>query len=422
VLLDSSLVHRTVGADGEPRFGMLETIREDALERLEAAGEAAEARRRHQNWCLALVQPVSPELPDPARVARLISDLDNLRAALRGAIQSRDIEAGLRLAAALWVPWYFRGLYAEGRAWLSELLALPSADGPTLARAYALASAGHLAYCQGDYATAEPLLESARVLADQLGNELLGGEVLNLLANLARARGDLAGARSLYESALAIFRRLGHRIMEATVLSILARVLCEQGDLAQADACAEASLAFFTDAGNTWGMARSLYTLAGVAAAHGNHTKARAQYEASLVLQRELADPQGMAWSLVGLANEVLRNGQTSAARQLFCESLTLADKAGDQLALARSLEGLAGVMATEWPEQTVRLAGAADAARASLGAAAHSAERHDLERWLTVARRALGEAAFSAAWTAGRALGLPHAVVEALQAQGTDE
>jgi hypothetical protein len=101
----------------------------------------------------------------------------------------------------------------------------------------------------------------------------------------------------------------------------------------------------------------------------------------------------------------------------LYAESLTLAQKAGDRLMLARSLEGLAGLMATEGPERAVRLAGAADAVRASLGAAGYPAQRQQLRTWLSAARRALGAAAFSAAWTAGHALGIPHAIAEALQA-----
>jgi hypothetical protein len=124
-----------------------------------------------------------------------------------------------------------------------------------------------------------------------------------------------------------------------------------------------------------------------------------------------------MGLSFVALAGDVLTHSDTGAARQMFTESLTIADKTGDRLTLARSLEGLAGLVATDWPERAVRLAGAADAVRAGLGAAAHPAERHDLEASLSGARRALGAATFSASWTAGHALGLPQAVAEALQA-----
>ena len=96
---------------------------------------------------------------------------------------------------------------------------------------------------------------------------------------------------------------------------------------------------------------------------------------------------------------------------QLYTESLALADKAGDRLTVARSLEGLAGLLAADKPERAVRLAGAADRVRGVLGAAAHPAERRQLETWLSAAHQALGGAAFSAAWTAVQALGLAEAV-----------
>jgi hypothetical protein len=129
-----------------------------------------------------------------------------------------------------------------------------------------------------------------------------------------------------------------------------------------------------------------------VAGAHGEHTKARSLHQTSLALQRELADHQGMAWSLVALANEVVRSGDGSAARQLYTESLALADKTGDRLTLVRSLEGLASVLATAGPERAVRLAGAADALRSSLGAVTPAAERDHVRAWLSAARRTLGE------------------------------
>ncbi len=115
---------------------------------------------------------------------------------------------------------------------------------PLHTRAHALAAAGHLAYCQGEYATAEHLVHQAGALADQLGDELLGGVVLHFLASIARWRGELERTRSLYESALAVYHRLGHRLWTATALVHLAFVLCEQGDLVRAAARAEARSPF----------------------------------------------------------------------------------------------------------------------------------------------------------------------------------
>lgn len=208
---------------------------------------------------------------------------------------------------------------------------------------------------------------------------------------------------------------------EATAQVLLAGVLNEQGDVARAAACAEESLALFEENGNTWGVSRALYVLGGVAARRGDRAQARSLHEASLALDHELGDHQGRAQSLIALAGDVLSYGDARAARQLYAESLTLAEQAGDRLTLARGLEGLAGLIATEWPERAVRVAGAADALRESLGATAHPAERDHLRTWLSAARRALGEQAFAAAWAAGRLLSFDDAFADALDAAGPE-
>jgi hypothetical protein len=167
----------------------LETIREYAQGQLDAADERAAICRRHLNWCLALVQPLAPEPPNHGKIASQTREHDNLHAALGGAIECGEVAAGLWLAVALSMLWFVRGSYAEGRAWLSELLALPGAEATAPARADAMVAAGHLAYCQGEYTTAENLLQDASALVDQLGDELLGGVVQHFLANVARWSG-----------------------------------------------------------------------------------------------------------------------------------------------------------------------------------------------------------------------------------------
>jgi predicted ATPase len=412
-LVDSSLVRSLENPASEPRFGMLESVREYATEQLELAGEKTQLRRQFLAWCLALVQPVKPGPIDPRQLERVAPEFVNIQAALRESIGLGAIEDALWLAAALWMTWYVRGSYGEGRTWLTELLAVPGAEPVQNARAHALLAAGHLAYCQGDYAAAEALLQEARSLADQLGAPQLVGAIRHNLAHVARWRGELAAAYQLYEEALTIFRQLGDRLWSATVLAVMASVLYEQGQLAQAGRCAEASLAFFTETDHWWGMARSLYALGRVAAAQDEHARARSLLEASITLHRRVGDHQGRAWSLVALADELLRAGDVDGAWPLFSESLTLAEMTGDRLTLARSLEALGGLLVTTSPERAVRLAGAADAERMKLGAAAHPAERDHLEAWLSAARSALGPQPYAAAWAGGHAMGTARAVVE---------
>jgi tetratricopeptide (TPR) repeat protein len=200
---------------------MLETVREYALEQQTDAGEVAAVNRRHLEWSVHQVQPVSLDPLDVRRIAVVAAEHENLRAALRHAVNSGATEPGMWLAVALTTLWYVLGAYHEGRGWLSELLALPGANAPTRARAYALGADGVLAYCQGDYAAARLQLDQADVLAQQLSDELAHAVIVGFQGNVARRLGDLERALALYERCLRQFDRLGQTTWRATVLSAI---------------------------------------------------------------------------------------------------------------------------------------------------------------------------------------------------------
>ena len=143
--MDQSLL-RQEEVDGAPRFTMLETIREYALERLAASEERRAIRQQHAAYYLALAEQAEPELRGPAQVAwqtRLAAEHDNLRAALDWAAERGAVETGLRLATALLWFWWEHGHVSEGRKWLEEALGRSGAV-PVLLRAKALGAAGLL--------------------------------------------------------------------------------------------------------------------------------------------------------------------------------------------------------------------------------------------------------------------------------------
>ena len=126
-LVEKSLLRQRADSDGEPRFWMLETIREFALEKLESAGEADAVRRRHADWFAELAEALDAESrtgDQAASIARLGDDHSNLRAAINRAREGRDGELLLRLATALWPFWSTRGYVAEGRRALEDALEL----------------------------------------------------------------------------------------------------------------------------------------------------------------------------------------------------------------------------------------------------------------------------------------------------------
>ncbi len=125
-LVDNGLVRQVEGADGEPRFRMLETIREYAIERLSERGQLDDARSRHLSRYVQLAETAEPELTRTGQAAwleRLSEENDNIRVALAWSIESGQVELGLRLAGALVRFWSIRGLMTEGRRWLSAALA-----------------------------------------------------------------------------------------------------------------------------------------------------------------------------------------------------------------------------------------------------------------------------------------------------------
>jgi predicted ATPase len=171
-LVDKSLLRRMESSDSEPRFVMLETVREYVLERLEASGETDLLRQWHAGYFVALTEAAEPHIIGTDQAAwlnRLEAEHDNLRAALEWLLKHREVEAGLRLAGVLWIFWNVRGYRSEGRRWLEE--ALERSEGATTAmRAKALNGAGGLAYSQGDYAQATALYEQSLALWQELGD------------------------------------------------------------------------------------------------------------------------------------------------------------------------------------------------------------------------------------------------------------
>src|SRR5262249_57408150 len=159
-LVDNGLVRQGESAEGEPRFRMLETIREYAIEKLTESGGLEETRTRHLERYVALAETAEPELTRAGQAVwleRLMDENDNIRAALAWSFESGQVELGLRLAGSLVRFWSIRGLMTEGRRWLTEALAASTGVAPgVLGKAYF--AAGYAALGQGDYPPAPPFL------------------------------------------------------------------------------------------------------------------------------------------------------------------------------------------------------------------------------------------------------------------------
>jgi predicted ATPase/DNA-binding CsgD family transcriptional regulator len=425
-LADKSLLRPSdeahVDAESEPRFEMLETIHEYALERLREGGEEDAVRRRHARHFLALAERAEPGLvgPDQARWLRqLDAEGDNLRAALEWFLAdpaADDAGAAPRLAGALWRYWDIRGRLSEGRAWLERSLAVDGGK-DSGARAKALTHLGHLVSDLGDYSRARALYEESLALGREADDRSRIADSLNALGLLVTTQGDHTAARGFFEEALNLWRAAGDRRAVAAALSNLGSVAAAEGDYSRARALGEEALALQRAAGDLRNAAYTSRDLAQVAAHQGDGVRARLLLEQSLAIVRDLDDKFGVAYALDGLGRVLVDEGDVARGAEFHAEALSLRREMGDRLGVAESIAGLAEIAAAAGQsERAARLLAAAEGQREAIGAPMPAGDRVRHEKLVAATRGRLGKAAFEAAWTAGWALTEEQAAGEAAE------
>ena len=418
-LVDRSLVLAESDA-AETRYRLSEIVREYADERLQASGEASEARQRQRDWYLAFLERAAPQLQHGPTAAawldRLDLEMDNLRTALEWSeAQPGEAEAGLRLAAGLWRFCEIRGHVQEGRRWLERMLAATK-DQVTALRANALTGAGILASMQGDHQAAYAFHEESLALHRQLGNATSVAYAINNLANAALQRGDLERALELYEQASEIARQLDDRRGLPFALMNQADVLGRLGDQAAAQARFDESMALFRALGDRWGEAYALDSFGLVAARRGDADAARALHLEAASISGEIADERGVARALTNLADLARQEGDLPRARGLYRDSLALRRSLRDMPGMATAMEKLAGALVADDAAAAARLVGAAEALRETIRARVPLAMRGENERLIGELEERLGNDVFVAERAAGRELG-PDGVLATLPA-----
>jgi predicted ATPase len=408
-LVDKNLVQRQDGGGEEPRFRMLDTIRDYASEQLATSGERAGAQRAHAAYCLVLAEEGAALEWRGEWVSRCEREHDNFRAALDYLVAEGDAAWALRLGAALYLYWDEREYFVEGSQRLVRILRLPSA--PTAARAMASKFAGAFATHQGDFANARVLHREALDIYQKLGDRK--GAVGQLVALGAQEylSAHSAEARPYFEEALAICRELGDSVAVASSLADLANCLSALGEAGPAQESLTEALAIFTEVGNARGVACSLNQLGDVARDRGDLAEARRLYEKGAELFGRLSDPWGQARSLLDLGRLAALSGEGSAAREHLEQALGLFARLDHRRGAANVLDELACVAADDRDlRRALVLAGAASELRAAMGAVARPGVQARLERVHAAARQDLDPGAMEAAWTSGRRLSLEQA------------
>jgi tetratricopeptide (TPR) repeat protein len=266
-LIDKSLLRQSESEGEQPRFVMLETIREFGWEALEALGEAETTRQAHAAYYLALTKEAAPRLLGPQLaewMRRLQQEHDNLRAAMNWLLERGEAAMVLRMGTALALFWQLHYSYHEGWNVLSRAL-VGNEEVPKQVRARALVAAGWMALLLGHFERAEVLCQESLALSRTIGDTAGMGHAVFRLAMSADQSGEFATARMRYKESIALNRKAGNKTLIAWSLSIDAYIALSQGEYAGTRARLEESLALFRELGNPFGTAYSLYFLANYA-------------------------------------------------------------------------------------------------------------------------------------------------------------
>lgn len=470
-LLDKSLLRQEGQDESEPRWWMLQTLREFGLEVLASAGEMEMIRQAHAGYYLALAEEAEPHLRGSEQqrwLARLELEHENLRAALSFLLEQAHRQAGtpqghrpaeraLSLCAALHPFWYMRGYILEGQAFLEQALAVRSEVSAPV-RAKVLSAGVDMAFAIDDLERAEALGSEGLTLYRELGDHAGIANCLSLLGSIAHGRGQYRLAAARLEEADVLFREKGASLEHGLNLSEWARVETEQGRYEQAqvllDECvavnqalgeqpridwanyllarllfvsrrdpeqarrlAEQSLAQFEEQGIGWMRAFALSLLGQMHLERGEWAQARVKLEESVVIQQEVGSRGDSIEPLLGLARAALAQQELVEALRRCQESLSIMVAMGSRLFVPACLEVMGMQLAAQGRAfEAVELWGTAEALREALGAAMHPVERPDYEGAVTAARGHLGEEDFARAWAKGHITSVEQVIATVLK------
>jgi tetratricopeptide (TPR) repeat protein len=410
-------------AQAEPRFSMLETIREYALERLTDSGEQPATRQAHAAYCLVLAEEGNPELSAADRAGWLTQcdvEIDNLRFALDWVFQTLNRDWALRLCLALFRFWDMREHLSEGRTRLEAVLRLTGAE-CSKERAMVSHFLGALASAQGDYPAAENFLQHSLSIYEELSDESGIAVSLNALAVSARDRGDYATAQSNFERSLACWRMLPDRLALARCLHNLANVVKLRGDYQRAQWALREAADIFEELGDRTGSAWSINQQGDIARAQGDMAAARELYQRALSAFRAAGDQWGSARSLTDLAHVDCMRGEHVGAHAACREALEIFAGLRHRRGIARALESTACLaLAQGCAEDALRLAAAAAQLRQSIGAPLPQAEQLKLDQTLLFAWTSVSVGEGKRAWAEGSAMSLENAVQYSLGKLGS--
>jgi len=375
-LVDKSLVMMEAAGG---RYGLLETVRQYAQERLTMSGEGGAVRKRHLDFYLAFAEKAGAGLAGPEQPAflkQLDLDRENVLAAHAFCIATDGAaDSGYRLVHAIRLYWFTRGLLNLGHRITVEAVSTPAVPRTSLTRCKALWVAGQICSAMGRYDEAQKYLQESLTMARALDDLRMVVSVLNMLGFAALGQGDRGAARRHGVEALALANKLDNKRQIAAASNALAQLHRLEGELDAAEPL----------------------------------------YERAAALARELGDSE-LAWvGLLNLAMVAIERGTAKRARSLLLDVLTITEQSGSRRAGQSALEVSAGLAALrqDWAH-AARFFGVAERQTGDTGIRRDPADDAFLRPWISRAHDSLGDAAFAASQAAGRALSYEQGVAEA--------
>jgi predicted ATPase len=416
-LANNSLLRQEEISDGEPRFGMLETIRSYALERLTENAESETLRAQHaQYFGNAVLNQVGFNIYTSEATSWLNwleREHDNIRATLAWSLTSpQGIELGAGMVSILFWFWYRRGYFIEGVMWSDRLLTSPFMQVASPSYMMVLMSSGLLAVWQGKQAIGFARMQESLAIQQESGEKqwlsfLLMGNAVALI-NM----GKDVEAQPMLEQAIALFKEQQNAPFHAITLVHLGNVELGLGHPEQACAYHEEALVKAHEINENWLISFALNNLGEVARTQGQFDRARKYYEECESLLRATGDSGDVARFVHNLGYIAQYEEEFDLAESQFRKSLKMFRRLGNRRGIAECLAGLAGLKArlgqTEWG---ATMLSAAESLLMSMGGAWWPADRVEVERNREMMRSALGTDEFTKAWKAGEAMTIDQAI-----------
>ncbi len=359
---DSPDVKESPLPEHDPRFTMLEMIREYALEQLAISDTVQEVREQHLEYYTALAERADAYYYGNEQIKwleRMELERDNFRAAMRWALDSERHVDALRVAVALWAFWYKRLYVHEGLQWLHEALD-GAADASLKLRAEGNLALGALMIAQDEYAQAKPYMERALQFYTLIGDAGSVGRCVNGLALSYLQLGDPIKAVQLIEQSIAVQQAAGHKVRLALAHSNMGYALMQLRRYQEARVHAEQSLVLRRENSDLEGIGTSLLILGGIAMHEEQYDSAIVLFEEALDICRQVGDRRDAATALMGLGLCRLNQGHYEEAEPWYRQSLSMYRDLGNEFGIARVLVGLAGILSARREDaRAVRLCGA---------------------------------------------------------------